>query len=111
MGSFALIIRKSSFTICISLHLSDLQVADYKGLQLVEESKLQSDDLSYRNLKLKLHGKANAHWWELLENCNDHFYEKILSQLPYADCKKNLVLYTFNEKLYSETWTLFIGQG
>lgn len=84
---------------------------NHKGLQLIEQSKLQNDGENSRNFTLKLHGTDGLHWWELLENCNDHFYEKILSQLPYADCKKNLVLYIFNEKLYSETWTLFIGRG
>lgn len=102
--------RKAS-KLNVSICYIKYQVMNYKGLQLIKQPKLQSDDVNWRNLTLQLHGKDNTHWWELLENCGDRFYGNILAHLPYADCKKNIVLYTFNEKLYSETWTLFIGRG
>lgn len=78
---------------------------------MIQHSKLQSDDMSCRNLTLQLHGHVNMHWWELMEDCDDDFHEKILSQVPYADCKKNIVLYTFNERLYSQTLSSIIGRG
>lgn len=69
-------------------------------------------DTSYRNLTLKLHGDGSADkWWEVLEDCSDDFYSKVLGQLPYANCISNTVLYTFSDKLFPPTLSWLTAGG
>lgn len=65
----------------------------------------------YRNLTLILYANAEAKWWEVLEDCNDEFYKKTLSQLPYADCNSSSVVYTFSDKLFPATLSWLTAGG
>lgn len=75
------------------------------------EPRLQINSIDFRNMSLRLHESNGMQWWELKENCNDTFYEQILSKLPYAECEHRSVLYTFNEKLYPSSLSPYIGGG
>ncbi|XP_055299160.1 piezo-type mechanosensitive ion channel component isoform X9 [Sitodiplosis mosellana] len=70
--------------------------------QLIPNPNNEPDDVYFRNLTLLLHKgtEIDEKWWEVLEECNDEFYEKTLSFLPYADCTSSSVLYTFSDKLF-----------
>lgn len=66
---------------------------------------------SNRNITLKLHDLNQTQWSELIEECNDNFYEDLLSKLPYADCDEESVFYTFNDKLYPSSLSPYIEGG
>lgn len=78
-----------------------------KGLQLIPQL-LPLDDGSIR---VKLHKVDGMQWWEVSENCTGVFHDKVLSRLPYADCKANWILYTFNDMLFPSSLSPFIGGG
>lgn len=66
----------------------------------------------YRNLTLKLHeGTGDEKWWEVLEECNDQFYIKTLSKLPWANCDTGSVMYTFSDKLFPSTLSWLTAGG
>lgn len=65
----------------------------------------------YRNLTVSLHVNSREKWWEVLEECSDEFYNETLSHLPYADCEKSLVLYTFSDKLFPSTLNWLTAGG
>lgn len=77
----------------------------------MSQSQFHFDGGNFRNISLRLHGDNNVQWWELNENCNDTIYERVLSKLPYADCKLNSVFYSFNDKLFPSSLSPFIGGG
>lgn len=79
------------------------------GLQPISLS--DSPSSNYQNIRLRLHESNKWPWWELVEDCSDHFYKKVLSKLPYADCKQNSVIYTFNDKLFPSSLSPFISGG
>lgn len=76
---------------------------------------VEDDDAKYhRNVTLLMHssgGQDKAMFWELLENCTDSFYKKILSKIEFANCTHNLILYTFSDKLFPPTISWLTGGG
>lgn len=66
---------------------------------------------NFRNLTLILYESGEEKWWEVLEDCNDDFYKKTLSQLPFADCNSASVLYTFSDKLFPARLSWLTGGG
>lgn len=65
----------------------------------------------FRDLSLELFRENGTVYWKLSEECDDIAYKGILSQLPFAECADNYVMYTFNDKKFSSTLALFIGGG
>lgn len=84
---------------------------DLKPAQQLIPSMSFKDDYYFRNLSLMYYGQGADRWWEVLEECDDEFYNKTLSNLPYADCKSNSVLYTFSDKLFPSTLTWLTAGG
>lgn len=84
---------------------------DLKPAQQLIPNPNDITDLYYRNLTLILHENGEEKWWEVLEECNDEFYNRTLSQLPYADCKKGSVMYTFSDKLFPSTLSWLTAGG
>lgn len=72
-----------------------------------------TEDSSLRNISLQMHSvpDASSTWWEVLESCTDDIYVNLFSKLPFADCTHNLVLYTFSDKLFPETLSIFTAGG
>lgn len=68
-------------------------------------------DLYYRNLTLILHGMGEEKWWEVLEECNDEFYNSTLSNLPHHRCGNSSVMYTFSDKLFPSTLSWLTAGG
>lgn len=66
---------------------------------------------NFRNLTLILYESGEEKWWEVLEDCDDDFYKKTLSQLPFADCNSASVLYTFSDKLFPARLSWLTGGG
>lgn len=79
-----------------------------KGLQPIPQFQ---SGLNYRNVTLRLNEDNGMQWWQLAEDCSESFYQEVLSKLPYADCKENTVLYTFNDKLYPSSLSPYIAGG
>lgn len=50
-------------------------------------------------LKLNTDNNKNIWWWQILENCQHKFYERIHLKLPKINRKKHLVFYIFSNKL------------
>ncbi|XP_059615886.1 piezo-type mechanosensitive ion channel component isoform X4 [Phlebotomus argentipes] len=69
------------------------------------------EDAGYRNITLKLYEADNVRWWELKEDCTDHFYQDILKDIPKANCDSAIVMYTFNDKLFPPTLSYLTGGG
>lgn len=69
----------------------------------------------YRNISLRLkYGDTPAStssdmWWEVKENCDDENF-KILNKIPFVNCEQ-LVMYTFNDKLFPATLNFISGSG
>lgn len=66
----------------------------------------------YRNISLKLTTKGNRNeggvmWWEIKETCEDMGH---LAYLPFSDCL-DLIMYTFNDKLFPATLNFISGGG
>ncbi|XP_037048036.1 piezo-type mechanosensitive ion channel component isoform X2 [Bradysia coprophila] len=78
-----------------------------------DEEVQKAKDADYRNVSLQMHsGTAGSTiWWEVLEVCDDRIYRDLFAKLPHADCAHNLVLYTFNDKLFPETLSIFTAGG
>lgn len=96
------------------IEINSLQIknsGDLTPAQQLIPNQLELPERYYRNLTLILHEKAEDKWWEVLEECNDEFYQKTLSQLPYADCKKSSVMYTFSDKLFPSTLSWLTAGG
>ena len=81
--------------------------------QLIPNPDNLPDDIYFRNLTLLLHARngTDEKWWEVLEECDDSFYDRILKNLPYADCKSSSVLYTFSDKLFPSTLSWLTAGG
>lgn len=79
-----------------------------KGLQPIPQLL---SDWNYGNVTLRLKEFNGKQWWELTEDCNETFYQEVLSKLPHADCLENAVLYTFNDKLYPSSLSPYIAGG
>lgn len=82
-----------------------------KMIESITQSEIETDSVRHRNMSLYLHKDNQMQWWELVENCNDNISEKILSNLPYANCVDSSILYTFNEKLFPSSLSPYIGGG
>lgn len=115
--------RPESHFGCLFYHQLTLQVKNV-GSELKTIPQLMSDKQvdesqeslydeanAYRNISLKMHLSDTARWWEVLEICNDSIYMNLFSKLPHADCTHNLVLYTFSDKLFPETLSIFTAGG
>ncbi|XP_055298732.1 piezo-type mechanosensitive ion channel component-like isoform X4 [Sitodiplosis mosellana] len=85
-----------------------LKVMNAKGLQPIPQ--LQANR-NYQNVTLRLNEDNAMQWWELAEDCNETYYQEVLSKLPYADCSDNTVMYTFNDKLYPSSLSPYIAGG
>lgn len=70
-----------------------------------------TDDNAFRNISLQMHTSGSVTWWEVLENCKDPDYLSLFATLPHADCEHNLVLYTFSDKLFPKTLSIFTAGG
>lgn len=78
-----------------------------------QETVVKDED-SLRNISLRMHLQTpggDTKWWEVLESCSDDIYTNLFSKLPFADCTHNLVLYTFSDKLFPETLSIFTAGG
>ncbi|XP_044750779.1 piezo-type mechanosensitive ion channel component isoform X3 [Coccinella septempunctata] len=69
----------------------------------------------YRNASLILHHVPTegpqSDWWKFSETCNDSDYRRYLSKLPFNDNCKNIVLYTFNDKIFPASLSIITGGG
>ncbi|XP_031619369.1 piezo-type mechanosensitive ion channel component isoform X2 [Contarinia nasturtii] len=81
-------------------------------------SSLSDEDHYYRNLTLFLHqnpdtknNESDEKYWEVLEECDDKDYENKFSKLPYAECKKSSVMYTFSDKLFPTSLSWLTAGG
>lgn len=81
-----------------------------KSIEEIDEMVF-TDDNSFRNISLQMHTSDSVTWWEVLENCNDSDYLTLFAKLPYADCQQNLVVYTFSDKLFPKTLSIFTAGG
>lgn len=91
-----------------------LKVKNLGGLKPVQQlfnSPSNPIEKYYRNLTLILYESGNDKWWEVLEDCSDPFYQKTLSQLPFADCNHTSVMYTFSDKLFPPTLSWLTAGG
>lgn len=71
----------------------------------------KQNDLSYRDVILRMYTNgAQTIWWELSER-NDAFCRAQLSKLPYANQTNNNIIYVFNDKLYPPSLSPYIGGG
>lgn len=86
-------------------------MGDLKPVQQLITNAGELEDHYYRNLTLILHEMNEEKWWEVLEECNDDFYNQTLSRLPYADCKTSSVMYTFSDKLFPATLNWLTAGG
>lgn len=86
-------------------------LGDLKPVQQLITNAGELEDHYYRNLTLILHEMNEEKWWEVLEECNDDFYNQTLSRLPYADCKTSSVMYTFSDKLFPATLNWLTAGG
>jgi len=77
----------------------------------IDEGQEYNEAAAYRNISLRMHTSNTATWWEVLEICNDSLYKNLFEKLPHADCTNNLVLYTFSDKLFPETLSIFTAGG
>lgn len=82
--------------------------------QLMDAGDVSDDDASFRNVLVKFHQSKSADgveniWWEVKEDCSDN--SRILKNLPYADCDSNVILYTFNDKLFPSSLSWLTGGG
>lgn len=94
--------------------VSFYQVSDWnhiEHLQAIPEIQEQGLEPDYRQLRLKIREFEHMIWSELMENCNETFYQEILPSLPYEDCDQHLVLFTFNQKLHTSFLHPIIGKG
>lgn len=86
-----------------------------KDQQDENQETIVKDEHAYRNISLQMHTSTNSTccstWWEVLEVCVDKIYKNLFEKLPYADCTHNLVLYTFSDKLFPETLSIFTAGG
>lgn len=80
--------------------------------QLEESDNIINDeDKAFRNISLQMHTHDTVTWWEVLENCNNSDYSDLFAKLPYADCVHNMVVYTFSDKLFPKTLSIFTAGG
>lgn len=68
----------------------------------------------YRNISLRLRHQtsttADIMWWEVKELCDDNNHMNYLRHIPFVDCNQ-LVMYTFNDKLFPATLNFISGSG
>lgn len=68
----------------------------------------------YRNVSLKLSQSdapdPKSEWWEIHEICDDFNYDYYLRDIPYSNCDY-LMLYTFNDKIFPETFSIITAGG
>lgn len=81
------------------------------NVQADESEEIFTEENALRNITLQMHSTNTSTWWEVLENCTDKLYANLFSKLPHADCTHNLVLYTFSDKLFPETLSIFTAGG
>lgn len=79
--------------------------------QLFGDQGVISTEHFYRNLTLRLHESGTDKWWEVLEDCSDSFYNRVLGHLPYANCVSSTVMYTFSDKLFPATLSWLTAGG
>lgn len=91
---------------------------DLKPAQQLFRNPKEIENLYYRNLTLILHANNvgtntvnDEKWWEVLEECDDDYYNRTLAKLPYADCKSSSVMYTFSDKLFPSTLSWLTAGG
>ncbi|XP_045471013.1 piezo-type mechanosensitive ion channel component isoform X4 [Harmonia axyridis] len=69
----------------------------------------------FRNATLILHHAITegpqGDWWKFSEDCNDINSRRYLSKLPFSDDCKNIVLYTFNDKIFPASLSIITGGG
>lgn len=75
------------------------------------DEMLFTEENSFRNISLRMHTSKSVTWWEVLESCKDEVYTNLFAKLPYADCEHNLVLYTFSDRLFPKTLSIFTAGG
>ncbi|XP_066259125.1 piezo-type mechanosensitive ion channel component 1-like [Euwallacea similis] len=78
-----------------------------------DNEALPPDGGRLRDVLVKLFSKkGRAAWWQVKEKCSadDDNYVYYLSNLVYKDCE-SLVLYIFNEKVFSRTINVIASKG
>ncbi|XP_052124815.1 piezo-type mechanosensitive ion channel component isoform X3 [Frankliniella occidentalis] len=73
-------------------------------------------DTQYRDVILKMnYGSSTLKWWTVLEDCNDQTFQEIIKNIPSAgsesNCNQTLLIYTFNDKTFPATLSMFSGKG
>lgn len=73
-------------------------------------------DTQYRDVILKMnYASSTQKWWTALEDCSDQTYQDILKNIPSAgsesSCNQTLLIYTFNDKTFPATLSVFSGKG
>lgn len=79
-------------------------------------SHLSDADTQFRDVTLKMnYASATQKWWTMLEDCNDQTYKDYLKNIPAAgsesNCNQTLLIYTFNDKTFPATLSVFSGKG
>ncbi|XP_077295229.1 piezo type mechanosensitive ion channel component [Arctopsyche grandis] len=82
--------------------------------QLMKKEKTRPLNEMYRNISLRLRHQASTTadvmWWEVKELCDDNNHINYLRHIPFVDCNQ-LVMYTFNDKLFPATLNFISGSG
>lgn len=85
---------------------------ELKPAQQLMSNPKDINDYYYRNLTLILHGVGHEKWWEVLEECDDEFYNSTLSKLPPENkCGNGSIMYTFSDKLFPSTLSWLTAGG
>jgi hypothetical protein len=85
--------------------------------QLIKNIETDDDEANYRNLSLRLYESKlsdlspSQFWWEALELCTEPYNGKSDDDSLYANCKKHITMYLFNDKIFPSTISSIAGGG